>query len=110
MSNTVQDGLQTPGEVTIEELSLISTNGKSISLIDYLIELNLYESIFSNVISGEIILSDSANLIRHFPITGEEYLSVRLKTPGFDNDNKYKIEKIFRVFTVEDIKILKFIN
>ena len=102
MSNTVQDGLQTPGEVSIEELSLISTNGKSISLIDYLIELNLYESIFSNVISGEIILSDSANLIRHFPITGEEYLSVRLKTPGFNNDNKYKIEKIFRVFTVED--------
>ena len=44
MSNTVQDGLQTPGEVSIEELSLISTNGKSISLIDYLIELNLYET------------------------------------------------------------------
>ena len=50
MSNTVQDGLQTPGEVSIEELSLISTNGKSISLIDYLIELNLYESILNNII------------------------------------------------------------
>jgi len=102
MSSAVQDGLQTPGEILIEELSLITTNGKSVSLLDYLIELNIYESIFSNVISGEIILSDSANLIRYFPITGEEYLSVRLITPGFNDEKKYKIEKIFRVFTVED--------
>lgn len=102
MSNTVQDGLQTPGEVSIEELSLITTKGLSVSLIDYLIELNIYESIFSNVMSGEIILSDSANLIRYFPITGEEYLSVKLRTPGFNDDKKYNIEKIFRVFTVED--------
>jgi hypothetical protein len=93
MSTTVQDGLQTPGEISIEELSLITNNGKSIFLLDYLIELNIYESIFSNVLTGEIILSDSANLIKYFPITGEEYLSVRLRTPGFDDSNKYKIEK-----------------
>jgi hypothetical protein len=102
MNNTVQDGLQTPGEISIEELLLITSNGKSVSLLDYLIELNIYESVFSNVINGEIILSDSANLIKYFPITGEEYLSVRLRTPGFNDDKKYKIEKIFRVFTVED--------
>lgn len=102
MSNTVQDGLQTPGEVSIEELLLLTTNGVSISILDYLVELNIYESVFSNVMTGEIILSDSANLIRYFPITGEEYLSVKLRTPGFSNDEKYSIEKIFRVFTVED--------
>lgn len=102
MSTTVQDGLQTPGEVSIEELTLISTNNVTISLIDYLIELNIYESIFSNVMTGEIILSDSANLIKHFPITGEEYLNVKLRTPGFNDSAKYTIEKTFRVFTVED--------
>ena len=94
MSNSVQDGLQTPGEVSIEELLLVTTNGMSVSLLDYLIELNIYESIFSNVMTGEIILSDSANLIRYFPISGEEYLSVKLRTPGFTDDKKYIIEKI----------------
>ena len=96
MSNSVQDGLQTPGEVSIEDLTLIAPNGISISLQDYFIELNLYESIYSNVMSGEIILSDSSNLIRYFPITGEEYLSVKLRTPGFDDSDRYKIQKIFR--------------
>lgn len=102
MSTSVQDGLQTPGEVSIEDLTLIAPNGISISLQDYFIELNLYESIYSNVMSGEIILSDSSNLIRYFPITGEEYLSVKLRTPGFDDSDRYKIQKIFRVFAVED--------
>ena len=102
MSNTVQNGLQTPGEVSIEELQLVSPTGKSIFLLDYLVELNLYESIFSNVMTGEIILSDSANLIKYFPIIGEEYLSVKLKTPGFNNEKNVIIEKVFRVFSVED--------
>ena len=92
MNNTVQDGLQTPGEISIEELLLITNTQKSISLLDYLVELNIYESIFSNVMNGEIILSDSANLIKYFPITGEEYLSVRLRTPGFNDDKKYKVK------------------
>ena len=102
MSNIIQDGLQTPGEVSIEELSLISTSGTSISLLDYFVELNIYESIFSNVMTGEIILSDSANLIKFFPIIGEEYLSVKLRTPGFYDNKRFNIEKTFRVFSIED--------
>ena len=102
MSNIIQDGLQAPGEVSIEDLSLIAPTGISVSLLDYFIELNIYENIFGNVMTGEIILSDSANLIKHFPIVGEEYLIVKLRTPGFTNDKRFIIEKTFRVFSVEN--------
>ena len=102
MSNIIQDGLQAPGEVSIEDLSLIAPTGISVSLLDYFIELNIYENIFGNVMTGEIILSDSANLIKHFPIVGEEYLIVKLRTPGFPNNARFIIEKTFRVFSVED--------
>jgi len=102
INESTQDGLQTPGEVSLEELLLISSSGVTVSLLDYFIELNIYESIFSSVITGEIVLSDSANLIRHFPITGEESLIVYAKTPGYPSTEQYVISKTFRVFSVED--------
>ena len=101
-NESAQEGLQTPGEVSLEELILVSPSGTTISLLDYFIELNIYESIFSNVLTGEIVISDSANLIRHFPIIGEESLIITAKTPGFPATAKYIISKTFRVFSVED--------
>jgi hypothetical protein len=76
-SESTQDGLQTPGEVSLDQLLLISSQGVTISLLDYFIELNIYESIYSSVVTGEIVLSDSANLIRYFPITGEESFIIK---------------------------------
>ena len=46
MSTATQNGLQAPGEVAIEELILVA-NGKFIPLNDYLVELNIFESIFN---------------------------------------------------------------
>lgn len=102
-SESTQDGLQTPGEVSLDQLLLISSQGVTISLLDYFIELNIYESIYSSVVTGEIVLSDSANLIRYFPITGEESLIIKAITPGFTSpSSEFMISKTFRVFSIED--------
>ena len=67
MSTSTQSSLQAAGEVNIEKLFLVSNKG-IVSLSDYLIELNIYESIFNNVVSGDILISDSRNLIKEFSI------------------------------------------
>jgi hypothetical protein len=102
MSTATQNGLQAPGEVAIEELILVA-NGKFIPLNDYLVELNIFESIFNNSMSGDILLSDSRNLVRFLPIIGEEYLIVKLQTPTLNS----QIYKTFRVVSVEDRTVVR---
>jgi hypothetical protein len=105
MSTSTQDGIQSPGEVAIEELILVA-NGKFIPLNDYLVELNIFESIFSSSISGDIFLSDSRNIIKFLPIIGEEYIIIKLQTPSLDS----KIYKTFRITSVEDRTIVRDTN
>ena len=72
MDNLVS--LSYPGQVDLKFLKIISTNGLVVDLNDYLIELNLYEDIFSNFLHGQIMISDSRNLLSRLPIIGEEFL------------------------------------
>jgi len=100
-----QNALQSPGDITIEQLLIFSLNGNYISVLDYLVEIQLYESIFSNVLTGELLLSDSRNLIKQLPIVGEELLILKARTPSLDN--KYNISKTFRIYSVENRKIVR---
>ena len=102
MSISTQASLQGPGEINIEQLFLVSSNG-SLSLFDYLVELNIYESIFNNVLSGDVLLSDSRNLIKEMNIIGDEFLIVKVSTPGLDKS----IYKTFRVTSVEDRMLVR---
>lgn len=97
MSISTQSSLQAPGEISIEQLFLVTSSG-SLSILDYLVELNIYESIFNNVVSGDILISDSRNLIKELGIIGEEFIVVKVSTPGLD----IPIEKTFKVTSVED--------
>ena len=89
--------LQSPGQVNISELILFSA-GKRLDLIDFLIELNLYESMFNPVVSGTLTLSDSTNLLSLFPLIGEEFIFINVVTPSL-NDGQ-RIFKTFKVYSI----------
>jgi hypothetical protein len=97
MSISTQSSLQAAGEINIEQLFLVSTKG-TISLTDYLVELNIYESIFNNVLSGDILLSDSRNLPKELDLVGDEYLVIKVTTPGLINS----IYKTFKIISIAD--------
>ena len=100
-----QETLQSPGDISIDQIMIFALNGKYISVIDYLVELQLYESIFSNVLSGELSLSDSRNLIKELPIVGEELLIIKVKTPSLPD--RYNISKTFKIYSIENRKIVR---
>lgn len=103
MANTsLDESFQAPGDVIIKQLYLISSKGSVINLQDYLVELNIYENIYSSGLTGSIILSDSRNLIRDVPILGEELLLVEVKTPTLDKQSS--IHKTFRIFSIKERK------
>lgn len=99
--NTAQDFIQAPGAVEIRKLILVSPSRNiSINLRDYLVELNIYESMFSPGITGSITLADNRNLVKDIPILGEELLVVELVTPSFDDT--ISIYKTFRIFGLHE--------
>lgn len=91
-----------PGQVDLQYLKLISSNGIVVDLNDYLIEFNLFEDIFSNFLSGQVMVSDSNNILSRLPIIGDELLIISFGTPGLDSYFK----KLFRVYSVTDQKTI----
>lgn len=98
-----EDTINKAGSVKIEELKLISNKNTIFDLTEFVVELNIYEDMFSNFMYGNMVVSDSRNLIENAPIIGEEYLVVKVVTPTF----KSKISKTFRVFRISDRNIVR---
>ena len=99
------EGLQRAGEVRIEQLKLINASDEVIDLTEFIVELNLYEDIFKSYLHGNLVLTDSRNLIDKYNIHGEEFLNVRLRTPSFLDSEV--IEKTFRVYKLSDRTIVR---
>jgi len=104
MAENTSPSLQKAGSVNIEEIKLLSSNNVEIDLNEFIVEINLYEDLFSSHLYGDIALSDSRNLIDQLPIIGEEFLNLTFFTPGFDS---YKIKKTFRVFRLSNRRIVR---
>ena len=100
-----EQGLQRAGEVRIEQLKLINARDEVIDLSEFVVELNIFEDLFKNYLHGNIVLTDSRNLIDKYNIHGEEFLNVKLRTPSFPDSQI--IQKTFRVFKLSDRTIVR---
>jgi hypothetical protein len=87
-----------PHDYNLKELSLITplVNG-GVDLLTFMIELNLFEDIYSSTISGEVVLQDSLGLISKYLLNGTEFIQVQLQKTS--NDPKY-ISRNYRVYKI----------
>jgi len=86
-----------PGDVVIDEITLRSYTGFTMSLKGVFQNITIYEDIFANCMSGSITIIDSMNIVKHFPIIGAETLTITYRTP-------YKgsplVKLVFRTFKI----------
>ena len=92
-----------PGDIVIEAVTLIipSGGGKSeefIQLKEFIYSVEVYEDIFSNSLSGSIVFGDALALKNHYTIMGNESVRIIFYTPGQKDQEKNKIELVFRVY------------
>lgn len=99
------DSPQTAGDVLIQEVRLIDRTNSEIDIQALMVELNIFEDVFSNTLYGNILINDGLSLIEKLPIIGEEYIRIRLQTPGWADDEN--IFKTFRVYHISDRKIVR---
>jgi hypothetical protein len=70
-------------DFTIEYVKLYPWNGaEPLDLTNVRIEINIFEDIFNNFISGNISLMDTWDLTTLFPLIGEERLEISFYRPG----------------------------
>ena len=89
------------GEVELQKLVLISSSGTAIDLTELVININIYESVFSHAMSGSIMIADTNNLSVNLPIIGQEYLSLKLNTPTLEDKAIDYSENVFVIYKIK---------
>lgn len=99
------------GEVVLDDVVLIaniigssSAGTTEIDLVRSFAEINLFEDIFSNSLYGNILISDSNNLLDQLSIQGLEGIRIRFRTPGLSD--KQTIYKTFGIYAISDQQVI----
>jgi hypothetical protein len=95
---TIKSQALKAGEIQLDAIELMNYKEERVDLRFCFSEINIYEDIFANCLSGSIVISESVDLMSSLPIIGEERLLIMYSTPGFDE----RIELEFYVYKVTD--------
>lgn len=88
-----------PGAVSVEEFTLFTDKGEEFDLKTFVVNLSIFEDIFSNVLTGSAIITDNLNLVGSIPMIGREIINVRVRIPGFENS---QINRAFYVYSIQN--------
>lgn len=99
--------LLSAGDVVYNEVLLVTQNG-IYDINDFVVEINIYEDLFSPCLHGNIVIRDTKNLIEKIPLVGDEILTLDINTPelagpnaaNFDPTNN--IQRSFGVYAIKN--------
>ena len=80
--------LQYAGEYDLQTCEIISSAGVVAEISANIVEINMFESIFSSAITGNILFTDTNNLQDNLPLIGQEYISLKIVTPGLESTDR----------------------
>jgi murein DD-endopeptidase MepM/ murein hydrolase activator NlpD len=94
--------LSNPGDVTFKTVEIQSVNGDVLDIKSFVVELNIYEDIFSNALQGVLMVVDSKELISGLPLVGDELLNLWIQTPTFGDGYEDSIKKTFSIYSIKN--------
>lgn len=95
-SASESNGLIASSDYKLNTLQLVTSDGKVVDIRGLMVELNIYEDIFSPVMTGSIIMGDALDLISSLGMHGNEFLQVNIDKPSLNNP----IIKTFRIYKI----------
>ena len=69
-----KERLQKAGDYILDGVLIVGSSGARINVIEQVQELNIYESIETPYISGNLLISDSGGAAESLPLLGQERL------------------------------------
>lgn len=98
--NTGTQYPRNPTDYNLKQLSLITSmtgNNGVIDMMPFMVEIDLYEDIYSATISGELVVQDSLGLISNYLLNGTEFIQIQLQKTSKDSvyiSRNYRVYKI----------------
>ena len=86
MALKTPEHIEFAGDYNLDHVFLHNHKGDKVDIKKVMIELNLFESIYKNALTGSIVITDTQNLIAKLEINGTERISFKLSTPGAMGD------------------------
>ena len=91
-------GVQYAGEYNLEECKLLSSTGVIARLNDSVVEINIFENMFTSSLMLSLVIVDKENMLMNMPIIGQEFISLKITTKGvgsFDfTENVFSVHKV----------------
>ena len=91
MANQHKRTIEFAGDYNLDNVFLHNHMGETTDIKRVMVELNIYESIYSNGLTGSIVVGDAQNLIGKLQINGTERISFKLSTPGAE-DQRHMVD------------------
>ena len=82
MAVKIPDNIEFAGDYDLKNIFLHNHFGEVTDIKNLVQEMNIYESIYKNALTGSIVIIDAQNLIAKLEIQGLERISFKLATPG----------------------------
>jgi hypothetical protein len=89
-------GMIASSDYKLNTLQLVTSDGQVVDIRGLVVELNLYEDIFSPVMTGSVTLGDALDLISSLGLHGNEFLQLDVDKPSLNNP----IVKSFRLYKI----------
>jgi len=86
-----------PREFTLNNISFISADGVSTDISSMCVELMIRQDMFTNYMSGHVMVVDGIGFIHNRLSHGSEYISIDLSEPA-----GLTLKKTFRIFKIAD--------
>lgn len=90
------NGLINASDYEIKALTLVTSDGVVLDLRNLMVELDIYEDIFSPCMSGSMVMGDALDLISTNKMHGNEFLVVSIDKPTLNSP----ITKTFRIYRI----------
>ena len=90
--------LRYAGDVNIEKVDIITPKGIYQNVRNQVIQVRIFEDIFSPFITGSIVLKESFDLQSLLPLIGEEFIEIKISTPTLDKS----INGLFHIYKMND--------
>ena len=82
MANKTPNSIEFAGDYDLNHVFLHNHLKEVTDIKKMMIELNVFESIFNNALTGSLVITDAQNLIAKLELNGTERISFKLSTPG----------------------------
>ena len=87
MAKASSETISEAGDFKVDEVSITTSTGLVVDLLGSVMHVTFFESLENAAISGNILLTDHVNLVAIGPIIGQEFIKLKLRTPGMSGEN-----------------------